>query len=213
MGDDSGGGESPPKKFNTGWLEEGLDKNDNNSRDSTDMEVLLINSGNIVTILTQNSNEKESRSKVDTQKQKNIEKQEIRFYNETSMGPFVIVVDANENSGDNVGNILWYPDGRIPHPEPGVVMNFNRNHNVAGGSEEKGTRQVGGNINNNKEYVNRIETEARTSNEVDEINIISTFYDNFTKLSDEVKPKIVELLNKYGYLNVFNDLDRYDGEY
>ncbi|KAG5880863.1 hypothetical protein JTB14_017790 [Gonioctena quinquepunctata] len=102
MGDDSGGEESPPKKLNTGWLDEGLDHDDNESRDSTDMEVSLINSGNIATSLIQNSDEKDSRSKVDIQKQKNIEKQEIRFYNETAMGPFVVVVEANENSCNKV---------------------------------------------------------------------------------------------------------------
>ncbi|KAG5867355.1 hypothetical protein JTB14_008407 [Gonioctena quinquepunctata] len=92
-----------------------------------------------------------------------------------------------------LNEILINPNGHIPQPSNGVMMNnYERNTSISvRGAYEPSSSKY----------------RTLQSNSSTEEQIIKTFYDSFFGLPENVKPKIIDIIMGYNRLNNRQDLD------
>ncbi|KAG5881409.1 hypothetical protein JTB14_008921 [Gonioctena quinquepunctata] len=102
----------------------------------------------------------------------------------------------NERSGFDrqaLNEALFYPNGQIPQPNNGVMFKRNMDENYSGEGPS--------NIETGHPTINR-PISAPQENIKEEQYIIKQFYDLFTEIPENIKPKIINLINS---LDIFED--------
>ncbi|KAG5884012.1 hypothetical protein JTB14_018574 [Gonioctena quinquepunctata] len=102
----------------------------------------------------------------------------------------------NERSGFDrqaLNEALFYPNGQIPQPNNGVLFKRNMDKNYSGEGPS--------NIETGHPTINR-PISAPQENIKEEQYIIKQFYDLFTEIPENIKPKIINLINS---LDIFKD--------